>query len=340
MRNTKNNKELKIKDFIIEDNALKRYTGDESIVTIPNVSRICFGAFYSCLNVKKIIIPNTVKEIDVGAFYECFSLESVVIPSSVTNIKGRIFIFCDSLKEVIVDKENPVYDSRDNCNAIIETKTNALISACSNSFIPNSIESINQMSFGESELLKEITIPSSVTKIEDEALTYCINLRKVEILCKKILDLGKDVLLGCFNLESLTISCFKEFEISDSGKSKYHIGSLFSESEYPNSYRIHYLLSKDKNKTFYLPNSLKHVILKDMKSVPFVSFFGCDSITHIELSSSIERIENGAFACCTGLVDITYNGTMSEWNAIEKEDYWDDRTGDYSIHCLDGDIKK
>ena len=46
------------------------------------------------------------------------------------------------------------------------------------------------------------------------------------------------------------------------------------------------------------------------------------------------------FADCTSLKEIHFNGTKEEWNKIEKDKYWDKNTGEYTIYCSDGNIKK
>jgi len=53
-----------------------------------------------------------------------------------------------------------------------------------------------------------------------------------------------------------------------------------------------------------------------------------------------KRIGESAFSYCSRLTSISFNGTMAQWNAIEKNDYWNVDTGNYTIHCTDGDIAK
>ena len=77
--------------------------------------------------------------IGTEAFTYYIELKSINIPASVTEIGLSPFAGCSSLETIIVDAKNKVYDSRDNCNAIIETASNTLIQGCPNTTIPNTV---------------------------------------------------------------------------------------------------------------------------------------------------------------------------------------------------------
>ena len=109
------------------------------------------------------------------AFHNRPSLTSITIPSSVTSISETSIYYCESLTSIVVDPSNPVYDSRDNCNAIIRTADNAIVIGCSATVIPSSITSIAGRAFASSSLAS-ITIPSSVTLIDYAAFYHCYNL--------------------------------------------------------------------------------------------------------------------------------------------------------------------
>ena len=97
------------------------------VILIPDtVTKIGCFAFGKCSNLQDVVIPESVNEIEEGAFWECPKIRNVYIPKSVTKIGSII----TSAKTIKVDPENPVYDSRNDCNAIIETKTNTLINGC------------------------------------------------------------------------------------------------------------------------------------------------------------------------------------------------------------------
>ena len=138
-----------------------------------------------------IIIPDTVKfneatyrvtSIGQKAFYCCKSLRSITIPASVTSIGEDAFNDCSSLTAIEVAKGNTVYDSRENCNALIHTATNTLIRGCQNTSIPNSITSIGNSAFDGCTLLKSITVPDSVTSIGENAFCCCESLKLITIL--------------------------------------------------------------------------------------------------------------------------------------------------------------
>lgn len=115
----------------------------------------------------------------LNIFEYCNSLQTVVIPKSVETIEEDAFIGCFGLESMIVENGNPKYDSRDNCNAIIETASNTLISGCKNTTIPNGITAIRNSAFMGCSSLSAISIPNSVKAIGDNAFAGCSELASV-----------------------------------------------------------------------------------------------------------------------------------------------------------------
>ena len=158
------------------------FLGSESLksISIPNsVTSIGDWAFGWCSKLTSVTIGNSVTSIGSSAFYNCYSLTSVTIPNSVTSIEVWAFDGCSGLTSMVVESGNTKYDSRNNCNAIIETATNTLIAGCQTTIIPNSVTSIGDYAFSGCTSLTSITIPNSVTSIGDRAFLGCQSLLTV-----------------------------------------------------------------------------------------------------------------------------------------------------------------
>ena len=154
-------------------------------ITIPNsVTSIGNYTFQGCSGLTSITIPSGVKSIGKFAFFGCTGLTSVIIGNSVTSIGNYAFSHCESLASIVVANGNPVYDSHNNCNAIIETATNTLIAGCMTTIIPNGVTSIGWCAFFGCTGLTTITIPGGVTSIEVGAFSDCTGL--TSITCEAI----------------------------------------------------------------------------------------------------------------------------------------------------------
>ena len=168
-----------------------------TVTIAEGVTSIGDNAFRSCGSLTSITIPESVTNIVRDAFDWCMALTSITIPKSVTRIDNSTFQGCQGLISIIVEEGNPTYDSRDNCNAIIETATNTLIAGCQNTIIPESVTSIGNCAFeggctgpttfinipeGVTSIgswgfygcgLTSVTIPNSVTIIDHDAFQHC-----------------------------------------------------------------------------------------------------------------------------------------------------------------------
>jgi hypothetical protein len=138
-------------------------------------------AFSDCTSLTSITIPNSITSIGDYAFQRDSSLLSITIPKSVISIGERAFINCISLTTLVVEPDNTIYDSRDNCNAIIETATNTLVAGCQNTIIPSDIKSLGSGAFQGCTSLTSITIPTRVTTIGNYAFYNCSSLDTIYV---------------------------------------------------------------------------------------------------------------------------------------------------------------
>ena len=202
------------------------FCGCMASVTIGNsVTEIGEEAFIECIGLKSVTIPNSVTSIGKSAFENCSGLTSITIPNSVISIGTYAFRNCSGLTSIVVESGNTVYDSRNNCNAIINSSNNELILGCKNTIIPNSVTSIGDGPFYGCSGLTSITIPNSVTTIGESAFYGCSGLTSITIpnsvisigesafhsclfksviIGKSVTEIGDYAFSECYNLTSVT----------------------------------------------------------------------------------------------------------------------------------------
>lgn len=175
-------------------------------INIPgSVNSIGEEAFFNCSNVTNINISNGVKSIGRDAFSRCSKVTSLYIPNSVTEIVGNPFAASTSnIVTITVENGNSVYDSRENCNAIIETASNKLIVGCNYTVIPNNITAIGEYAFEGCEKLTVITLPEGISSIEGFAFHACKNLTSIN-LPKELTYIGEHAFFECSRLASIYI---------------------------------------------------------------------------------------------------------------------------------------
>lgn len=170
------------------------------------------------------------------------------------------------------------------------------------------VTSIDTGAFGEHTKLKSLTIPDSVTLIEAQAF------------------------YDCTKLENITIPD----SVTSVGESAFH-GTVWYENQ-PDG--IVYAGKAVYRYKGTVPNNTPIVIADETKSITEFAFGDCGSLTSVTIPDSVTSINSQAFYNCGKLTSIAFNGTKAQWNAIKKGSRWNDKTGDYKIHCTDGDITK
>lgn len=207
------------------------------------------------------------------------------------------------VSKIIVEDGHSTYDSRENCGCIIETATNTLLVGCSDGFIPNTVTSLGNSCFYKSRI-KEISIPDSIDTIPTGAFYSCTNLISITIP-NSITYIGSWAFNYCSSLISLTI---------------------------PNS------VTSIGNSAFLDCSSLTSIVIGNgVTSIGECAFSGCKSLTSITIPNSVTSIGD-YFLRGTYFNIINFEGTIEQWDAVEKGSYWKDQSLVTVVHCTDGDV--
>ena len=226
-------------------------TYEDNTYTVTGISALAFNK-YESHNITGISIPSTVTSI--GLF--CFVGEDWY------TFDNTIFSDCDGLTHITVASGNPIYDSRDNCNAIIETASNTLLAGCKSTVIPNTVIAIGKAAFSGCKYLTNVELGNSVTTIGEYAFVNCSSLTNVEF-GNSLTTIGDCAFEGCSSLTEITLP-----------------NSLISISD--GAFAQCSGLSEVR-----LPNSLT--------TIGSGAFYGCSELTSLDIPSTVTEIGELAF---------------------------------------------
>lgn len=198
------------------------YNSNIGWIRFPNtLVNIGENAFRNC-QIKKLVLPDGLKSIEDFSFGGCDNLEIIYIPESMESIKNSSFAYCSNIKQIEISEKNKIYDSRENCNSIIETNRNNLVRGCMNTIIPKGIVYIGEYSFSNCFGLEDIEIPDGVEEIGQRAFIGCENLKSIK-LPSSLKYTGEYAFHGCDKLHKHNYEEIieKEPTCTESGIRKY-----------------------------------------------------------------------------------------------------------------------
>ena len=323
---------------VIESAAFYRCKSLVSVVFPDNVKVIGDFAFLGCSMLETISFSKKLNTIGKSSFLSCKNLKTIFIPSNVKEIKESAFKYCTGLNSIIVEKDNRYFDSRYNCNAIIETYSKTLLVACTKTIIPEGVLKIGNESFMSLKDMTSITLPNSTEAIGDYAFAYCEGISSIIIPeniktigtaafygCKSMgcvtmannnIILGARVFHECKNLTNIVIPQTnidrlllydygdKYAEPNNSGFSLIPIHTETTDEQLATTWIDEYGVKYSANKKTLLkaPKELLcYSVRKETVIINNQAFEGCDKLSEISLSNNLRVIGSLAFHNCSSL---------------------------------------
>ena len=318
-------------DFVV-NGIYYNINGNEATVTFKGYGNMQTGCYSGDVTIPETVTYNgvtyAVTAIGRNAFASCTDPTTVTIPKSVTDITSFSFTGSSGITSITIDSENPNYDSRDNCNAIIMTANNKLIAGCKNTVIPNTVTTIGNGAFWGCNSLTSVDIPNSVTKLEVQAFAYCRGLTSVTIGSSVTL-IDQDAFGCCCSITSIKIdSSNPRYDSRDNCNAIIRTASntlIFGcqTTVIPNTVTTigSWAFQECTGLTsITIPNSVKTIndhaflnctglanatIPNSVKTIGDYAFSGCSALTSVNIPKSVTTIGNNPFSSCAGVMSIT-----------------------------------
>ena len=339
----------------IGNSAFSNSSSLSSIIIPESVTSIGDYAFYNCSSLTSIIIPESVTSIGSWAFENCSSLTSIAIPEGVmsigyaafrdctgltsitfedmtglTSIGTYIFDGCDNVKQLTIQSgEVKDLDFSDLSNLTTVILGDSVTSIGNSAFRDcSSLETVN---FGENSMLTSIggyafyycssltsiTIPDSVTSIEESTFEGCSSLTSITIP-NSVTSIGDSAFRSCSSLTSITIP----EGVTSIGSSVFYNCSSLTSITIPDR------VTSIGNYAFENCSSLTSIAIPDsVTSIGYYAFENCSSLTSITIPDSVTSIGYEAFRYCDKLtiyceVESKPSGWSSSWNPSNSPVYW------------------
>jgi len=269
----------------------------------PGTKCIADGAFYNCVNLTYVTIPEGITTISDRLFSNCKNLKALTLPNGITSIGSSAFHSCSNLEISIPPTVTSIGDGVfHSCYKLVSINIpegvtnigNRLFYNCDNLKsveLPSTITSIDDYAFYSCQVLSEVKIPDGVTKIGNFAFGYCNHLANIT-LPDSITSLGDDVFRECRALNSITLPA----NITTISKRMFCCSGIRS-------------ISLDGitiiEEAAFMNSSLTNInIPGNVKEIGREAFYGC-RFKEVTLCEGVMTINSEAFRSCSYLTSIT-----------------------------------
>lgn len=329
---------LLIEGDVVKSNYLSElpYKDEDSLASVDlsyNVTSIGNSAFDECMNLTSVTMTNEVVTISEKSFYSCKRLSGITLSSNITEIGNYAFCYCSALSDIK---------------------------------FPKKLTKIGEKAFNENVALTSVTFDGTDLEIGNYAFNG--DKRLTSISLNNVKTIGSYAFSGCEGITYLYIpSSVESIGYNAFSKVKIHKSNLINASSatgYPwgmTVYEDNGMIIEDNvvvdaepsivnadipdgvtgigRSAFGASNYLISVTIPDsVTTIGYQAFAGCGKLTSVLIGKGVASIGEFAFEHCNSLKEITYNGTIAEWNSISIASNWLNKTFVTVIKCTDGNI--
>lgn len=291
-----------IADYAFQDTDIETFSGADTISTIGKY------AFYNCQQLQTVTVPTNVTKIGEHCFEYCENLHTVILSSNLTKIEDSIFAYCSRMDSINIP------------DGIVEIGYQAFYwcKRLSTVNLPNTLKTIGAMAFAGCPSLETITLPDSLITIDRAAFLLCYSLVDVYIPASV-------VKVGVFPFGHNRLM---QIQVDETNPIMSSInGDLYCNH---NLVFVNYACGKT-NTSFE--------ILEGVIEVCSASFSGAVNLTIIYIPNTVKIIGSYIFGGADNITALYYDGTVADWNNIEKAYDWNAQTESmFTIICTDGTI--